>query len=151
MKHPELYQKTVDILVQAYFEDLLQHSNCSACAVANIILASHNLKPVKIHGGAIMWPISKLKFAGFQSESWYDICRFNQKPSEYWIENNKTGYSWTQLSLIEKAFEWASRGDSGDKWMFNGLMAVIDALDEIHENKDCHITNETKGKFSKAF
>lgn len=37
MKRPELYQKTVDILVKAYFDDTLQHGNCYACAVGNII------------------------------------------------------------------------------------------------------------------
>ena len=36
MNRPELYQKTVDLLLDAYNNNDLEHGDCSACAVGNI-------------------------------------------------------------------------------------------------------------------
>lgn len=43
-----------------------------------------------------------------------------------------TGYSWQELARVEYAFESAKKGESADDWMFNGLMAVLDVLADIH-------------------
>src|SRR5687768_1919011 len=46
MKNPELYNRTVDILVDAYFKDALVSDDCTACACGNIISANLNYKRV---------------------------------------------------------------------------------------------------------
>ncbi len=44
MKNKSLYDKTVSILVDAYMNDTLQHGNCFACAVGNIVAANCDVK-----------------------------------------------------------------------------------------------------------
>jgi hypothetical protein len=49
------------------------------------------------------------------------------------IRRTKTGYSVHEIHQIEYAFENAPyQGDDTEEWMFNGLMAVVDVLAEIH-------------------
>ncbi len=62
---------------------------------------------------------------------------------------NSELYHRTVGISIEHAFEYAPKGNSEDDYMFNGLMAVVDALDIIHENTDINITKEIKQKFVK--
>ena len=65
-----------------------------------------------------------------------------------------SGYSWRELAKIEAAFESMAEYDDGDndinidQSMFNGLMAVVDVLAEIHEIS-LETTNETKKLFVK--
>lgn len=147
MKKKELYQKTVDILVQAYFNDTLEHSDCTACAVGNIVAA--NIETCTIPYS------SKLPWRG----EWSNVfctsgCEQDIDPSEYRgnakLVIDATGYKWQELAKIEKAFESVRYNEDEDKWMFDGLMAVIDALDEIHENKDASITTTSKNRFQIA-
>lgn len=42
MNRPELYQKTVDLLLDAYNTDQLKHGDCTACAVGNICGGNDN-------------------------------------------------------------------------------------------------------------
>jgi hypothetical protein len=58
--------------------------------------------------------------------------------------------SLEELAKIERSFEvgyW--RGLFVKDRMFNGLSAVIDTLDEIHDNNDTIITGKVKSKFQK--
>lgn len=137
MLKPELYQKTVDILVKAYFEDTLEHGNCEACAVGNIVNYG---KPKK----TLEW--SNV----FCTSSHIQIVEPRNYEGTAKDEIDSTGYTWQELSQIEYAFETAPRGNSDDKWMFNGLMAVIDVLDKIHENTDNQVTATTKQRFQKC-
>jgi hypothetical protein len=66
-----------------------------------------------------------------------------------------TGYSESEIARIEDAFEYNSYdndydNDSNEDTMFKGLMAVIDVLDEIHENKDEQTTKRNKQRFTTA-
>lgn len=153
MKNKELYQKTVDILVQAYFNDTLEHSNCSACAVGNIIAANNGIEFERV----IDTPL-KVYWKGENHPSWDIVFSTafgkQERTPEYYAGNAKdqidsTGYAWQELAKVEYAFECAKRGRSNDEHMFNGLMAVIDVLDEIHENKDTEATTKTKARFKK--
>lgn len=157
MKNQELYNRTVSILVKAYLEDTLVHNYCNACAVGNIIAGNKGYK-VNIPGpfrtaswslnNETIWP------------AWDDvfITAYNKgqeiSPNAYEGEAKEqidsTGYKWRQLAKIEYAFESAPQGANEDEWMFNGLMAVIDVLDIIHENTDKSITETTKQLFVKA-
>lgn len=153
MKNEQLYNKTVDILVQAYFGDTLVHGNQCGCAVGNIVAANCGFK---IHGKGedMYW---KSTGTIWQDAAWYAfIKKYKPEDPNSPYDPNKaahqikcTGYTFDELYQIEKAFEQASWGKSNDDWMFNGLMAVIDALDKIHENKDELITESSKKKFNR--
>lgn len=143
-----LYHRTIDILVQAYFNDTLEHGNCCACAVGNIISANMGKKYVKstrtTHVN--LWEECNGSYYGSHWRSWFSDIR-----STIGMEQIiSTGYSLDEVFKIEMAFERADKGHSSDEWMFNGLMSVIDVLDEIHENKDASVTTVSKNKFQKC-
>ncbi len=151
MKRQELYEKTVDILVQAYFNDTLRHGDCAACAVGNLINARKKFSTEER---------KKLNaLGGYEREGWSEVfCTYNRTQQEIIPFNYKglakkqidlTGYTYNQLAKIEKAFETADAGKSDEDWMFNGLMAVIDVLDKIHKNTDTNVTENSKNKFNK--
>jgi hypothetical protein len=143
MKRPELYQRTVDILVQAYFNDTLRHGSCAACAVGNIIANSNNIAIVERGFGTLSW-------VGRCSDNWYlDLCCGPNPEAGFDTKRliEKTGYSVAQIIAIEEAFE-STHYDEVDA-MFNGLMAVIDVLDQIHENTDSTVTEVSKKKFNR--
>jgi hypothetical protein len=63
---------------------------------------------------------------------------------------NSTGYTWRELMEIEKAFELGTMNkEVNDKSQFDGLMAVVECLDKIHENHDTQVTTNSKNKFTK--
>lgn len=137
MLKPELYQRTVDILVKAYFEDTLRHGDCSACAVGNLVNYG---KPKET------WEWASVFYTGGMGQELFP-CNYIGKAKD---EIDSTGYTWQELAKIEYAFETAPKGISNDEWMFNGLMAVIDVLDQIHENTDTQVTATTKQRFQKT-
>ena len=149
MKNEALYRRTVDILVAAYFNDTLVHLDCTACAVGNIVAANKGLVLERLENGMV-----KLKNAVYEENTKWFTAIFNgefyQDCTEDVMEQIRiTGYNGFELASIEYAFEHASSGGSNDVWMFNGLMAVIDALDIIHENTDTTATASTKQRFIK--
>jgi hypothetical protein len=145
----ELYRNTVDILFNAYFNDTLSHGFCTSCAVGNIIAANLNYKfeevdtiPMDKEPGFTLrpfdWKTGEGKIISFMEPSWYYLI--NSIGSDYGLidpegENQiiSTGYNPGQLRQIESAFESAPKGKSDEDWMFNGLVAVLDALKEIHQ------------------
>lgn len=92
--------------------DTLDHCDCTACAVGNLIRASMGTR-------CISWftTLSLYRHEGIA------------EPGQGARQMASTGYSIEQLDGIERAFECSSQ--EGD-WMFNGLMAVVDVLAEIH-------------------
>lgn len=150
----ELYNRTVQILVDAYFKDELIHGKCHACAVGNII---NNYKPftkLEIHEvnghGSNRAGWSKV-FCTYNAHSMSQsqIIRMSEYNGKAKKQIDSTGYSVEELAKIEFWFETADKGETKEDYMFNGLMAVIDVLDEIHENKDTLATVRTKNKFVK--
>lgn len=155
MKNEELYHKTVDILVQAYFNDTLAHSDCSACAVGNIVAANTGIVFEKCkYSGSFYWKDNEGPFWGnlFHTDSDTKEQIFDGAyliDEKVLCEIKSTGYNVYDLMKIEYAFETALKGKSSDEWMFNGLMAVIEVLDQIHENENKEVTNISKQKFQK--
>jgi hypothetical protein len=140
MKNEALYNKTVDILVKAYFNDTLVHGKCNMCAVGNLC------------GGEYLWgrlfrTEHGVQYFGNAMLEYYGIKYDSNKMIEGLRQIDNTGYSLLELAKIEFAFESAS--GEGD-WSFNGLMAVIEVLDQIHENTDTQITTSAKERFKKA-
>jgi hypothetical protein len=165
MKNEALYHKTVHILVQAYFNDTLEHGNCYACAVGNMIAGNCGLKLLdkRSEYNASVWTgIGYLYWDKKNKIEHNPVMLFDHGLYEK-IENDEqeysvksTGYSLAELAKIEWAFEKVCYTDCGvvvysnsDELMFNGLMAVIDALDEIHENNSSEVSETSKRKFSK--
>jgi hypothetical protein len=155
MNKPELFHKTVKILVGAYLNDTLKHGSCHACAVANILMpiaeeikvspACWSIKFVTItkehndgtethqqfiagegqYVGRTFWGAKVKDLAEAVGES---FKRYHEAEKLFRV----SPYTEKELSKIEHAFEVAPKGNCDDQWMFNGLMAVIDALQEIH-------------------
>lgn len=160
MIREELYHRTVGILVDAYFNDTLRHGNCYACAVGNIIAANSKLS-FKDDRMNMFGERCRLHWDGFPPygspdnvDLWYEAIqggkvRRDKLTGPKWDQIRVTGYSPQELAAIEYAFECANRGDSGEDWMFNGLMAVIEVLDQIHENTDTIVQQQSKARFLK--
>lgn len=146
MKNEALYKRTCDILFDAYFNDTLRHNNCMACAVGNIVAANmgyvyntDNRDQFLVWKNCIRW--------GWNIIVW----SLGEKSDELGDEQVKsTGYSPFELREIEKAFERCNGGVSTEDKMFNGLCAVIEVLNKIHEveedNQTERFSNHYKSK-----
>lgn len=85
-------------------------------------------------------------FSNNEEVRWSDLFITRKDGIQYLNENptieahwqvDRTGYSVNELAKIEYAFETAPRNCDyedhlNDEWMFNGLMAVVDVLADIH-------------------
>ena len=148
MKKKELYDKTVKILVNAYLDNSLVQGNCYACAVGNIVAANLNIKydqDLKWIGPPVAWSQVFVTLS-------YKIAQV-KRPWAYTGQAqeqiNATGYTWPELARLEYAFERAPKGKTKEERMFNGLMAVVDVLTQIHE-LDEQTKVATKKLFSKV-
>lgn len=158
----DLYKKTVDILYEAYFNDTLEHGNCYACAVGNIVAANCGYKIMKdptikreiiqemYWEGFAPYTLSAQNHDIMRTATYYTLKSWEKTPEEVREQIKKTGYTLNELRVIEEAFENCSScdedGDITDEaWMFNGLVSVLDVLKEIHEIDD---NSDEKEKFS---
>jgi len=130
MKNPELFHKTVGILVKSYFDETLEHSICG-CAVGNLICANMGIDIRCFHPS---WNSVFVTTTMCGSEFHINKYRGNAKK-----QIDSTGYSPYELALIEKAFESGRLNND----MFSDLMSVVNALSEIHE------ATETEAKQAK--
>jgi hypothetical protein len=155
------FENSVSVLVKAYLNETLQHSNCYACAVGNMIAEACGIQYSKE-------PHKKLGWKGFdnlyelwdkstddQPENWMNVIPGNGELRLYKYKGkvkemiDSTGYTPQQLNEIEYAFEHAEEGDDSDDFMFNGLMAVVDVLAQIH-NVDLSTKESAKLLFVKS-
>lgn len=154
MKNESLYNKTVDILVQAYFNDTLEHGLCQRCAIGNLCHASGfkiNTMPGFNYQDNAVWGLVFHSVQGTDGE-WYqkiEMSAYNKNEKGCRDVIAGTGYDLQELMKIEWAFETANKGNTKEDYKFNGLMSVIQALDIIHENNDTQVTNQSKNKFIK--
>lgn len=129
---PELYKETVDVLYEAYFNGTLRHGDGCGCAIGNI---------VKQHSDKLGIPNNHwvMKFGTFPGGELYfrddfEIEEIDGKEylDKIWMLITASGYGLHELINIEHAFESAPRGHSDEDWMFNGLVAVLAVLEQIH-------------------
>lgn len=123
MKHPERFKKSVDTLIKAYKNGKLQHYDCNACAVGNLM------------GGEHGWVYA-----------YKDVTCPSDRPKTYLIREDDHAeklrlrytpeYSWHDIAKIEIAFESAARNDTTGDLEFSGLVAVFNVLMEIHGIED---------------
>ena len=162
---PELYKKTVDILFDAYFNDTLSHAICTACAVGNIVAANLGYSFEK-SGDMIRMDTRTGEIRYFQPFNWRTqngetICAMM---AQWWRlieayrggyesyaktdELDATGYTIAEINSIELAFEGAPFGENESDWMFNGLVAVLGVLKQIHQVTE---DTETLPRFKKHY
>jgi hypothetical protein len=139
----EKFHHTVGILVKAYLNDTLEHGVCTKCAVGNLVIAAIPEARINLLVG---WPeVFVTDLGGRQSIS----------PENYAGEAKEqidsTGYTWQELALIEAAFESADTDSFNEEKVdiarFNGLMAVVDVLADIHK-VDLSVKEEAKALFA---
>lgn len=158
------FDHTVSVLVKAYFKGTLAHKLCTACAVGNIVADLKQTTPAHTTGDKNT-EFECWEYANGDRACWYDVvCEFSTPGSSNYMEGLKqiesTGYTIQEIRSIEYAFEHAP-GDPGDsgtgifrgrcvdpEWMFNGLMAVVSVLAEIH-NVDLQATEKARKLFIK--
>jgi hypothetical protein len=118
------FNHTVNVLVQAYFNETLRHCDCSACAVGNIIVANGHALPYNT--------ITATQWLKYILSNVRGIRDTPDDETEAIAQISVTGYSPSELSRIEAAFENCPVAITADQHMFNGLMAVVDVLADIH-------------------
>ena len=149
-KNIERYNKSVDILVQAYFDDELIHGDCSKCAVGNLIKGNgyNKFKDVAPYAGTpesffnSQW-LRKFSLIDGIRETIVPSIHFDLKDAQEQIDFS--GYTEWEVDKLESAFEDGENGLD----MFKSMMRVIDVLGEIHEI-DKEETKISKQKFEKV-
>lgn len=122
MIRQEQHDNSINVLVKAYFEEILQHGNDCGCAVGNLIMDACGYTYRFNEYNRLVWVE--------QEPYWYTPkCHF----VEGLDQRAKTGYSTIEVDEIEEAFESVYTVTEKDKDGFLGLMAVVDALAVIHE------------------
>lgn len=164
----ELYNKTVGILVDAYFNDTLRVQDCAACAVGNIIAANNRYEVMAYEWTDTDYMVlvvprwtsvfhtnidhkQILNTVDKDNNGGCDCHQCTREHGEDWLLGMEqiatTGYTVEELMKVEYAFEVNHKGEDP---MFNSLCAVIDVLDEIHQNTDKQLTKTVKQKFVKV-
>lgn len=146
------FEETVSVLVRAYLNDTLQHRSCYACAVGNLVanglqitMTKYNLKwpgfpyPANDRGCPVGWGAAfSSDEAGFSDRVKQSIDESVLRVPAVRNQIKATGYKWQELARIEFAFESVDKKfDADDEinydaWMFDGLMAVLEVLADIH-------------------
>lgn len=132
------FNYTVNVLVQAYINNTLKHGDCNKCAVGNI-LRTGKWRLFFITPNKDNEPIKQIIAGPNQFiDCFFDLCDAYTDEENWEIKldrkkiENESGYTIPELARIENAFETANQGNNEDDYMFNGLMAVVDVLAEIH-------------------
>lgn len=137
------FEHSVNILLKAFLNNTLSHQDCGACAVGNLM--SHELgRPLTTIEKSMGYGWATVFFTPHSKMQILHPERLHNEIPKRLI--NVTGYHWTDLAKIEFAFESCDNGESLEDKMFNGLMAVVDVLAEIHEI-DLTTVKETKELF----
>ncbi len=129
MKNPELYEKTVNLLLDSYTAGKLFHGRCDACALGNILNTGD-------------WAFDFCTFPDTLGLSQKSFKR-DEEDTLYFNRLYKgSGYSREELMKIEYAFESSIAKDyhlyrevKTKEGQYLGLCAVLDVLKEIHETE----------------
>lgn len=144
----ELYHKTVGILFDAYFNDTLEHCNCRKCAVGNLIAGNLECDFQTFEGlenSPIYMVSGKAVHVPWLSYDSHFSCTDRRSV------NKLTGYSNKELLRIENAFEDCDGGENKEDYMFNGLVAVLNVLKEIHEVTDQDLLTTNNNRFKEQY
>jgi hypothetical protein len=159
---------SVGQLVSAYLNNTLVHGNCLACAVGTLLkprCASLGIPGnrwanafVTIEGDQLVAKneeiISWNFFTGYVAVNKDKAKDSTDTPVATIFDQvqalfDGSDYSKEEYARIEYAFETAPKGENDDDYMFNGLMAVVSVLAEIH-GVDLEATEQARKLFVKA-
>lgn len=153
MKNPELFHKTIGILVNAYLNDTLLFSDTCACAVGNLVAGNMGYKITKLPGGQFFWDEDlasnweHLVWSNINSKLYPSLSPPTGKSI---AEAESTGYTVFELTCIENSFlEGWNKDQKITEKPYNGLMAVVEVLCDIHK-MDLTSKEEAKALFVKA-
>lgn len=127
------FEHSVDVLVKAYFDGTLVHGDFCACAVGNLIASAHGASVIPQRETIFKWsngyPKWHLVFYSGLTEQKFNKHNYH---GEIRDEIEATGYTLRNLMRIEAAFESTKTYPVPKCEVFNGLMAVVDVLADIH-------------------
>lgn len=136
------FNHTVGQLVTAYFNGTLLHGDCAHCAVGTIVGGNKwGRFFMTVAGRQLVAGEGEIVCARFLSIGVHKLEEIlNHETHRQALKQielgqkmiDDSGYSKEELMRIEYAFEIADKGNSKDEWMFNGLMAVVSVLADIH-------------------
>lgn len=138
MNRKELFYHSVNVLQKAYFNGTLEHQNCYACAVGNLVAAGMGIgfeacDQDSIASHTVVWEGREGKYYTYKQNSylpnsptWFNEIRSRVNESSQY---KFTGYERRECFQIEETFESAECDPDG----FEGLCAVVDLLMQIHE------------------
>ncbi len=154
MNRPELYQKTITTLNNAWREGILLRGDCEACAVGNILQTG----AWKALFCTLTNTEDKTQQQHIADEGKHLVVHLwgtvesIQPDNERRIRNlivaneaiAQSGYTKKELIRVEYAFETAAKVEGVDRQnQYNGLCAVFDVLQDIHQ-VDFSIHQESK-------
>lgn len=155
MNQQEKFNDTVGILVKAYLNDTLEPTDCAKCAVGNMVAAANGYKTCDREITAD-WIAADGQTIEPQ---WQDVIWAKRDEDEGFyrptIEGHRqiesTGYSLEDFDRIEEAFMSGLHEPLGNGTPnnYNGLMAVVDVLADIH-GIDLATAAASKALFVKA-
>lgn len=134
MKNKEQFDWAVSVLVTAYLEGTLMHAACAACAVGNLIGDKMGTRPDMCNPNN-NWENGCIP-AWSMVHSMGNFCNDWKEVSKGLSEIALTGYTPEETCKIEGAFEGVCKWDNEDPDGYLGLLAVVDALIEIHEGTE---------------
>lgn len=138
------FNHTINILARAYLNNTLRRGDCSACAVGNILgthkwsslFITYNFGEGEGKRQIIALPGFALMNLAINHIIQVPIWKLPEQVAKGIEEVRKaiieSGYTIEELARVENAFELAPEGNNRDEAMFNGLMAVVDVLADIH-------------------
>lgn len=140
------FENSVNVLVKAYLNDTLEHRNCHACAVGNLVAAACGYQ-YEIDPNTFYMKTSWLGWDPHEKH-WYDVLFWNGKAPKGLAQIKAVGYTITQVQLIESAFEEAYNQETQEGDDYAGLMNVVAVLAHIH-NIPLEQAQEAKAMFVK--
>lgn len=138
------FENSVSVLVRAYMNGTLYACDCTKCAIGNLVAWANNLKSKKDFYRHPSW-IGRVLMLGW--EPYYTVLHFHRPESNNHPHIKATGYTSAQLLRIEDAF--MDHADLYDGDNFNGLMAVVDVLADIH-GVDLSVKETAIGQFKEV-
>ena len=149
----EVYDNAVNVLLDAYNNETLEHENCYACAVGNLVADANNYKLIETDDIVI-----KFKWDNDTSPDWANSAmdRVGKKGRLDWYlgeskrQIDSTGMSIEELVKIECAFEGVfvymdfNRDNLSKRNQFNGLCEVLKVMETMVEEEVSHKENMDK-------
>jgi len=160
------FEKAYNALYNAFMNDTLAKSTCTACAIGNIVADAMGGKITIDEDGWYNCEIDNTWWSDmfYTNENGQRITTIKMHPE---IKNLRkriyklTGYKWNELAKVENAFEnntqilycnyihYTEEEIMEDQ--FKGLMAVMDVLIELDEIKEGEKYKDTFRRKEKTF